>query len=66
MVIKLYYYKKVKRKYKIFNVKSGELIASGTAEECASLMNYSSIHTFYGMVSKVESGQIKKCIVEYK
>ena len=54
MVVKLYYYKKAKREYCVYDAKFVGLIVSGTAEECATVLNYLLIHSFYSMVSKVE------------
>lgn len=50
------------RYYTVWNAKTDELIACGTAEECATVMGRS-IADFHTMVSRVRSGKNKKFVV---
>ena len=45
--------------------KVGKLLASGTAEECVETLGYASLHSFYSMISRTDSGNSKKYIVEH-
>ena len=45
--------------YTVYKRKNDELVASGTAAECAEQMQVS-LHTFYSIVTRVKNGTNKK------
>ena len=50
--------------YTVWSAKTDELLACGTAQECANLLGYQSIETFRQMVCRALKGNVKKLYVE--